>query len=142
MFARLFGFRGRIGRTEYAILSIGAFGVVALMVPLLLVASMSGGEYGSGGLTGSGLLIVPIALAGLWIQAALAVRRLHDMDRAAWHLAWMVLVPLPAALLPTLAQLGVSSMPWIWLCAAQGTEGPNRFGAPPGPVGDRLGSVP
>lgn len=57
---------------------------------------------------------------------ALAVRRLHDLDRSGW---WFLLVLIPVVGLIILI---------VWACT-KGTEGPNRFG--PDRLAD-LGAAP
>ncbi len=127
---RLFGFRGRLGRSSFAALSLSVFGVVVLAVPVLVLASISQGVYGSGGLRGPGLLIPPLALFGGWSLLALVSKRLHDLGLPAWHLAWICGLPVAAGTVHALAQLAAVAGPWAWLCLARGSEEPNRFGPP------------
>jgi uncharacterized membrane protein YhaH (DUF805 family) len=49
---------------------------------------------------------------------AVAIRRLHDLDRSGWW-ALLVLIPLIGAIVLI-----------VWYCS-RGTEGPNRFGPDP-----------
>jgi uncharacterized membrane protein YhaH (DUF805 family) len=128
---RLFGFRGRLGRSGFAALSLGVLAVVAMGVPLLILVSLDRADGGTDGLAGPGLLIPPaLAVAG-WSLLALGAKRLHDLGLSAWHLAWIALVPLAAAGLHGLLQWPVALGPWVWLCVARGMEGPNRFGPDP-----------
>lgn len=60
-------------------------------------------------------LIHGIFVIGSW---AIAVRRLHDRNRPAWHLLWMF-VPLAGGLILL-----------IWWCT-RGMSGPNRYGPDP-----------
>jgi uncharacterized membrane protein YhaH (DUF805 family) len=64
------------------------------------------------------IVYVLFALAVLIPGIAVAVRRLHDLDRSGW---WLLLgfIPLVGAIILL-----------IWFCT-KGTEGPNRFGADP-----------
>jgi len=135
---RLFGFSGRMGRAAFIGLSMSAFGFVALSVPLLLLASISQGVYGSGGLRGPGLLIIPVGLIAFWSLLALGAQRLHDMDKPAWHLLWICALALASVSLPPFVSPLAVIGPYIWLCAARGTEGPNRFGPEPSAAAARL----
>lgn len=67
------------------------------------------------------ILIVPYALYSLWAMIpglAVAVRRLHDLDRSGWALLFG-LIPL------------VGGIILIVFYATEGTRGPNRFGPDP-----------
>jgi uncharacterized membrane protein YhaH (DUF805 family) len=67
----------------------------------------------------SGLFGLAVLLPGL----ALAVRRLHDLDRTGWWI-FLGVIPLVGAIILL-----------IWFCS-RGTDGPNRFGRDP------LGGMP
>ncbi len=76
---------------------------------------------------------------------AVAVRRLHDLDRTGW---WLLLVLVPLVLAGIVAVVGANTVVMlvlivlylivlvgsilliVWFCT-KGTEGPNRFGADP-----------
>jgi uncharacterized membrane protein YhaH (DUF805 family) len=66
----------------------------------------------------SALFSLAVLLPGI----AIAVRRLHDLDRSGWWIL-LALIPLVGAIILL-----------IWFCS-KGTEGPNRFGP------DRLGGL-
>jgi uncharacterized membrane protein YhaH (DUF805 family) len=127
---RLFGFRGRLGRSGFAALSLGVMAVVAMGVPLLILVALA---EGADGLGGPGLLILPVVGAAGWSLLALGAKRLHDLDLSALHLCWIGLVPVAAGALPGLLQWPVALLPWVWLCVARGTEGENGHGADPAP---------
>jgi uncharacterized membrane protein YhaH (DUF805 family) len=57
-------------------------------------------------------------LAVLLPGLAVAIRRLHDLDRTGWWF-FLVLIPLVGAIVLI-----------VWYCS-RGTEGPNRFGPDP-----------
>jgi uncharacterized membrane protein YhaH (DUF805 family) len=63
----------------------------------------------------------------------IAIGRLHDVERSAWWLSALVLIPLFAALVgaPAIALLALAG--WIALLFWPGTIGPNRYG--PDPLG-------
>jgi len=85
----------------------------------------------------------------MWAGAALAVKRLHDLNKSGLHYLWMFL--LPALLFGGGLSLGYayspatgawsSSFGWslggvpllamLYLLFAPGSDGPNRFGYPP-----------
>jgi uncharacterized membrane protein YhaH (DUF805 family) len=87
------------------------FGIVILAV--LLDAAM--GDAGTGL---AGLLYGVFVLGAIIPSLALAVRRLHDLDRSGWMLL-MWFVPVYGVILLLL-----------WDCT-RGSEGPNRFGKDP-----------
>ncbi len=64
------------------------------------------------------IVYVLFALAVLLPGIAVAVRRLHDLDRSGW---WLLLgfIPLVGGIILI-----------VWFCG-KGTDGPNRFGADP-----------
>ncbi len=106
-FSNYVGFSGRASRSEYwywiLFYFIGA--IVAEIIDAVL------------GITA----IYPLfSLAVLLPGIAVAVRRLHDLDRSGW---WILLglIPLVGAIILI-----------IWYCM-KGTTGPNRFG--PDPLG-------
>jgi len=71
---------------------------------------------------GAGIISGIFGLATFLPSLAVAIRRLHDLDRSGW---WVLL-----SLIPIIGWIVLI----IWYCT-KGTEGPNRFGADP------LGSV-
>lgn len=69
------------------------------------------------------ILVVPYALYSLWViipGLAVAVRRLHDLDKSGWSILF--------GLIPLIG--GILLIVWY---ASEGTRGPNRYG--PDPVG-------
>jgi uncharacterized membrane protein YhaH (DUF805 family) len=102
----LFEFTGRINRAK--------FWIGLLIAKLTLIAS---------GFTAAALdledtvllLLLPIPF---WMIFAVCTKRLHDLDRSAWWLPAVILVP------GFILALGL----------IQGTEGDNRFGADPLPT--------
>ncbi len=102
------GFAGRAPRSEYwfwvlfAVLISSATAVIDLMV----FPDMDFGPVNT--LTGLGLF-----LPGL----AVAVRRLHDLDRTGWW--WLI----------AFTGIGLILL-FVWACF-RGTPGPNRFGPDP-----------
>ncbi len=94
-------FNGRASRPEF-----WWFALFTLVVSLVL--QVIGGD----------ILGAVFALAVLLPGIAVAVRRLHDVDRSGWWYL-LVLIPLIGALILIFA-----------FFIHRGTEGPNRFGAP------------
>jgi uncharacterized membrane protein YhaH (DUF805 family) len=93
-----------------------------------------------------------VALANMWINFALSVKRLHDRDRTGWWLLVLYLVIIVAVLLGVVtlslpegqrqplegAAVGVvmaTSVLMLWLVIEigflKGTQGPNRYGPDP-----------
>lgn len=67
-------------------------------------------------LIGLGIVSTIFGLGTILPSLAVAVRRLHDLDRSGWWIL-LSLIPLVGAIILI-----------IWYCS-KGTEGPNRFGA-------------
>ena len=65
---------------------------------------------------GLGIVSTIFGLGTILPSLAVAVRRLHDLDRSGWWIL-LSLIPLVGAIILI-----------IWYCS-KGTEGPNRFGA-------------
>jgi len=110
-FSKYATFSGRARRSEYwwfalfqALVNIVAYGIE---------------QQTDGGLIGN-LIELALVLPAL----AVAVRRLHDIDRSGW---WLLI-----GVIPVIGWIVLL----IWACT-QGTLGPNRFG--PDPLGPRYG---
>jgi uncharacterized membrane protein YhaH (DUF805 family) len=94
-------------------------------------------------------VIVVIGLAAFWTWAgmALAVKRLHDLDKSGWHYVWMFLLPGLLTGGVTVELRHAASGQWsvgygqvlgiipllatLYLIFARGSDGPNKFGYPP-----------
>lgn len=63
----------------------------------------------------------------------IAIGRLHDVERSAWWLAALVMIPLFAALIDVPAIAFLALVGWVALLFWPGTIGPNRYG--PDPLG-------
>ena len=107
-FIRWNDFRGRSIRSEYwwAVLAIGILSVVLEYSLRFLV----GDELGL-------IILLPFSLFVAIAGIALAVRRLHDMDRTGW---WYLL---------NFTIIGIFIL-LVWYCF-RGTIGDNRYGADP-----------
>ena len=72
-------------------------------------------------LTGTPLFILPaigVGAAGIWAGVCITIKRLHDLERPAWH--WLLLaVPIYNIYLG------------LVLLFQKGTDGPNQFGSDP-----------
>lgn len=104
-FSNYVNFSGRACRSEYWfwILFVSLAEIVTAIIDYVIGFSVTTSLFG---------------LATFLPSLALAVRRLHDLDRSGW---WFLLCCIPL-------------IGWIiliiWYCV-KGTEGPNRFGADP-----------
>jgi len=107
--------RGRIGRLRYLAYVMG--GYVALFV-VMFFAGLIGGLSGSPMV--ATLLMGVCGIAYFVFTIMVAIQRVHDMDWSGWSVL-LVLVPVVNIV------IGL-----IWLFKG-GTEGANRFGAPPTP---------
>jgi uncharacterized membrane protein YhaH (DUF805 family) len=97
-------FSGRAARSEYWFWTL--FTVVASFVAGILDA-----------IVGLGIIGAVVSLALLLPSIAVAVRRLHDIDRTGW---WLLIAFTGVGIILLI----------IWDCI-KGTTGPNRFGADP-----------
>jgi uncharacterized membrane protein YhaH (DUF805 family) len=137
----LFGFRGRINRTDFWSRFLMAFAlfVAATMASYIPISVL---KY---------LLVTALILAGFaaWLSATL--ERLHDRDKSAWYLLIFFGVPTIIANLVSpspdgktqfifffanISFLGLLSgalAVWMFseLGCLRGTEGPNRYGTDP-----------
>jgi uncharacterized membrane protein YhaH (DUF805 family) len=128
----LFGFNGRIRRTNYWLGSIGAgfvLGIIFVVLFFLVLGGAAmlaqGGDQNAQAAAGAGAgifgLIIMIAwyVLAIWIGLALQVKRWHDRDKSG---VWVLinLIPIVGAFW-SLIECGF----------LDGTMGPNRFGPSP-----------
>lgn len=111
--SELFTFKGRINRAPYLFINLGISGGWMLL-SLLLVGV---GPNPDVGVLAMGVLFT-VWCASAVIQAAAAVKRLHDIDRPGLHY-WLLLVPIYNLYLG------------FHLMFTHGPTGPNRFGPDP-----------
>ena len=125
----LFRFNGRSGRLSFALTQIGVFTATYVFTFLMIVFSGAGDESGAGVTWMSqstvSLMIAFLAINGLWVSLAAAVRRCHDRGLS----GWMLLFVMP----PVLGQLWLV----LSLVTGEGDAGTNRYGrrAPTFPLG-------
>lgn len=103
-------FNGRSERCEYWFYLLGVvviIGVLSVMDAVLF------------GRDSVGLLVNTFVLFSLVPSIAVAVRRLHDIDKSGW---WLLIALIPF--------LGVFML--LFWAACQGDRGPNAYGDPPG----------
>lgn len=116
---RLWTLRGRLGRAEYIVYSLGA--VVLLCLTMILV-SLGALLTGSAGRMVYGIAVVLLVYCLLPIFfAVLTVRRAHDFNCGGW-LALLLMVPV------------INLMFWF----IPGSRGENRFGPSPQAPSDGL----
>jgi uncharacterized membrane protein YhaH (DUF805 family) len=127
----LFGFNGRIRRTNYWLGSIGA-GFVLGIIAFIIVLAFGGGavmlannnDSGSQA-AGAGLGIIALILyfavlvLAVWISLALQIKRWHDRDKSG---VWVLI-----GFIPLVGPF------WVLIeCGfLDGTMGPNRYGPSP-----------
>ncbi|MFC0005044.1 DUF805 domain-containing protein [Micromonospora siamensis] len=112
VFSNYASFGGRARRSEYWWFALFSW-VVSIVASVLDGAF--GTQMGSGSLGVIGLIVT---LALLLPSIAVAVRRLHDTNRAGW---WLLIALIPL----------VGAIVLIVFFAMEGTRGENRFGADP-----------
>ena len=123
----LFGFNGRIRRSQWWLVRLAVI-VGAILLVFVLIGGMSaifGGTDSVPDVVGGigGLVLIVVYLAVLWIELALTVKRWHDRDKSGfWYL--IVLVPLIGPIW-ALIELGF----------LDGTQGPNQYGPSPKGIG-------
>lgn len=140
--------RGRCNRRG---LLVVASLLLAIEAPLGLAFWLAGSWPG-------GPLALALKLALFWIALAGCARRLHDLGRSAWTLAWAVPATIVWTILAALAVVAVGGLealtpgtPWhvaatllsmlpvvagtLWLHVARGEPGANRYGAEPTGLG-------
>ena len=104
-FSHYVNFSGRAIRSEYWywVLFVILAEIVTSIIDYVIGAQITTGLFG---------------LATFLPSLAVAIRRLHDVDRSGW---WLLLAFIP--LVGTIILI-------VWFCA-RGTPGPNRFGSDP-----------
>ena len=138
-YRKSFDYAGRSRRREYWAYFLFAFVTATLVQMIEAKLGWSRAPGGSeGGSLGSIVMLV-LAIPGL----AVAVRRLHDSNRAGWWLAlpaapilfWMVALiggfNSPALFKPAMVAVAVAPFVVLGLMCLPGTRGPNRFGPDP-----------
>jgi uncharacterized membrane protein YhaH (DUF805 family) len=80
--------RGRLGRAPYA---IGVFGAVAVAGGIILGGVLTFYGFATSYTHSSfeDIWILLVLLPALYILSVLVIRRLHDMNCAGWHTAWI-----------------------------------------------------
>jgi uncharacterized membrane protein YhaH (DUF805 family) len=104
-FSNYVNFSDRASRSEYW------FWILFVIIGDIVAMAI---DYALGIQVISTLFSLAVLLPGI----AIAVRRLHDLDRSGW---WVLL-----ALIPLIGAIILL----IWFCS-RGTDGPNRFGPDP-----------
>lgn len=105
-----FSFSGRVSRAPYVLAALLMTVVLGFLLYRVILAQESGG--------GSGMWDVLFSIgtiAALWAQAALGVKRVHDLGRPGIFAA--------ALFLPAL-----NAIAFIVLCILPGEQGPNQYG--------------
>lgn len=105
-----FGFSGRISRAAYFLAGLMMMIVVVFITYRMMLAE----ERGAGGGFWETVLSV-VLIASLWAQAALGVKRLHDLDKPG-ILAALLFVPL------------FNFVTFVALCIVPGNPGANQYG--------------
>lgn len=133
----LFSFRGRLGRLAFFGYLLFMYAVVGLLFGAGLISV--GAKDGGGGL---GVLVIAAAvILFLWIDLALLIKRLHDLDFSSNHLIWVSAPSMIATFGASGLSGGILALLWVahfliglYLLFAPGTLGPNKFGQRPGTI--------
>jgi uncharacterized membrane protein YhaH (DUF805 family) len=136
----LFGFEGRIGRLHCFLGFLAFCAVFGFLSGIAEDATVGTGDIGRY------VALVFIVGTGIWMHAAITIKRLHDRDRSAWwYLIYSVLpfgLFIAAIYLYTarayeaatiLFVLSFAGLIWaiVELGFRRGTPGPNRYGPSP-----------
>jgi uncharacterized membrane protein YhaH (DUF805 family) len=108
--AALFGFRGRLNRTQYALLFF-----IGYLLPLVLFYVLDNQMHVTD--TNFGVLLYLLPFLLLWVFFALVAKRLHDIDQPG---SWSLLTLIPIVGQATL----------IAMFFARGTPEANQYGPP------------
>jgi uncharacterized membrane protein YhaH (DUF805 family) len=112
-------FSGRAARPEYWWWALAVFIImfIAGFLDTMVIAPLLGFDVAEDTATGTPLSLI-ISLAILLPNLAVAVRRLHDIDRSGW---WILIFFIPI----------IGFFLLLFWYVSKGTEGDNRFGPPP-----------
>jgi len=157
---KLFSFRGRLGRRDWWFLAAALLGVhlaanllVDRLVPVSLDLEVQNGRFVDHDLIPRWIWTSLKDIPLLWPYAAIAAKRAHDRDKAAWPTlvllsivtlaGWTAEFAVRALWNPDatafqymlLLWVGAYFVTFIWLVGSlgllAGSEGMNRFGPPP-----------
>lgn len=141
-YGRYFDFATRSSRSEYWwVMLFFTVIYIALMIPLFGAMGASIEQAGAGDplavygpiFSVAGIPFILFMLINFIPSIALAIRRLHDLDKSGWfYLLFVVLSMIP--FIGLLAAIG-----WIVFMCMRGTVGDNRFG--PDPLGASVGDT-
>jgi uncharacterized membrane protein YhaH (DUF805 family) len=119
----LFGFQGRIRRSEWWVAELCVFGAAIFIGPIIflpiILFAVAARHAGAGDVVAISLLgfaLLALLLLALWINIAVGVKRLHDQDLS----GWMMLI----AFIPGIGLF----FRIICLGCIDGTMGRNRYG--------------
>lgn len=111
IFWLFFGLKGRISRIAFLL-----GGLMMTVITFFVLYRMSGAEDQEQAFQFWNTVLSVVVFVSLWCQAALAVKRLHDIGRPGIF-AIAMFVPL------------VNFVAFIALCLIPGEQGPNKYGA-------------
>lgn len=138
-YGRYVDFQTRSSRSEYWwVILFMVIVYVVLAIPVMMsMGSMDPDVLEAGDYSGLSMIsFVPLgifALANIIPGIALAVRRLHDLDKS----GWLYLIVIIGGIIPIVSFL--ISIGWIVVMCFRGTVGDNRFG--PDPLGASMGDT-
>jgi uncharacterized membrane protein YhaH (DUF805 family) len=151
----LFGFKGRINRAQYWLGSVGVGFAAVLALMLVGLVAAPQGVSKDAALQAAPLMLIMMGLVGLvagWAGLALQVKRFHDRNQPGW-LTLLPVLPMFGLMFTVVGsalsghsfeQLIASAQPYVlvlWainffffinLGCLAGTDGPNKYGPPPG----------
>ena len=110
----LFTMRGRVGRRQYAYVSL----VIVLVSYLFAFAIGFVSAVSDGDVHNAGVFGLVVGSVGCVLQGFVSVRRLHDLGRSGWHF-WLFLVPFYNIYLSLI------------LCFTRGSSAENEYGPAP-----------
>jgi len=131
-----FVWSGRMRRLAYFGYSL-LLGVILFVIALILILPTRGSPNGP---MVTAVVVILLGIVALFAGFCLCAKRLHDLDLAAWHYIWMILLPSIVSGIGTATQqLALNAVGGLFsLCIGlylllwPGTDGTNRFGYRPG----------
>lgn len=123
--SQFFDWQGRISRMQFLVYSI--FNALFVVLVLAVMFIMIDGVQGIVQVSPSTLPVSMLVLSGVgaailgYLQLAVTKRRLNDINKTGW-LALIMILPV------------VNILVYVYLLAAEGSEGVNYYGLPPRPA--------
>jgi len=117
--AKIFSVSGRIGRLRFLAYSVAAYLIFAILVQLLRLPFVLAASPSQAGGVVFGLVMFVFVIVWVVLSFMFAIQRSHDMNTSGW-LSLILFIPI---------------IGFLVFLFAPGTQGANRYEAPPPPNG-------